>query len=130
MEEAEKGAFVPKITIQEFDELMAQEMPWAVEAGMALEAIGPDHAAMRLPFNDVMLRPGGSPEAEWMSACPSGSAEVICRLIASFSAELWFPGLETVGGEFGGPADGDTSANVEPSRISSRPVLFGLWSCI
>ncbi|MBC8338450.1 MAG: PaaI family thioesterase [Alphaproteobacteria bacterium] len=68
MEEAEKGAFVPKITIQEFDELMAQEMPWAVEAGMALEAIGPDHAAMRLPFNDVMLRPGGTVSGPTMMA--------------------------------------------------------------
>ncbi|MBT3306974.1 MAG: PaaI family thioesterase, partial [Alphaproteobacteria bacterium] len=47
---------------------MAEEMPWAVEAGMTLETIGPDSATMRLAFNDGMLRPGGTMSGPTMMA--------------------------------------------------------------
>ena len=51
---------MPKITVDEFNTLMAREMPWAVEVGMKAEDIGRDFATVRLPFNDSMLRPGGT----------------------------------------------------------------------
>jgi acyl-coenzyme A thioesterase PaaI-like protein len=57
-----------KITTDEFNTLMAEEMPWAVEAGMTLETIGPDSATMRLAFNDGMLRPGGTMSGPTMMA--------------------------------------------------------------
>ena len=51
---------MPKITIDQYNTLMTEEMPWAVEAGMTLESIGADRATLRLAFNDAMLRPGGT----------------------------------------------------------------------
>lgn len=57
-----------KITIDEFDELMDAEMPWAVEAGLALEEISKGEARMRLPFSDNMLRPGGTVSGPSMMA--------------------------------------------------------------
>lgn len=51
---------MPKITIEEFDKLLAAEMPWALEAGLRLESIGAGEAVMRLPFDENMLRPGGT----------------------------------------------------------------------
>ena len=50
----------PKITTKQFAALMADEMPWAVEIGMAIESIGHGTATMRLPFDRKMLRPGGT----------------------------------------------------------------------
>ena len=59
---------MPKITVDEFNALMAKEMPWAVEAGMTAEDIGRDRATVRLPFNDSMLRPGGTVSGPAMMA--------------------------------------------------------------
>lgn len=57
-----------KITVDEFNALMAKEMPWAVETGMVAEDIGADFATVRLPFNDSMLRPGGTVSGPTMMA--------------------------------------------------------------
>ena len=59
---------MPKITVDEFNTLMAREMPWAVEVGMVAEDIGRDFATVRLPFNDSMLRPGGTVSGPTMMA--------------------------------------------------------------
>ena len=59
---------MPKITVDEFNALMAKEMPWAVETGMVAEDIGSDFATVRLPFNDSMLRPGGTVSGPTMMA--------------------------------------------------------------
>ena len=59
---------MPKITVDEFNALMVKEMPWAVESGMTAEEIGPDHATVRLPFNESMLRPGGTVSGPTMMA--------------------------------------------------------------
>ncbi len=59
---------MPKITVDEFNALMAREMPWAVETGMKAEDIGRDFATVRLPFNDSMLRPGGTVSGPAMMA--------------------------------------------------------------
>ena len=59
---------MPKITTQEFNALMAREMPWAVEVGMTADAIGRGTATVRLPFDDSMLRPGGTVSGPTMMA--------------------------------------------------------------
>jgi len=59
---------LPKISVDEFNALMASEMPWAIEAGMVAEDIGAAHATMRMPFNDSMLRPGGTVSGPTMMA--------------------------------------------------------------
>ncbi len=59
---------MPKITVDEFNALMAKEMPWAVEAGMVAEDIGPGKATVRLPINNSMLRPGGTVSGPTMMA--------------------------------------------------------------
>jgi uncharacterized protein (TIGR00369 family) len=58
----------PKITAKQFAALMADEMPWAVEMGMTVESIGASTATMRLPFDDKMLRPGGTVSGPTMMA--------------------------------------------------------------
>ncbi len=56
------------ITVKQFAALMADEMPWAVEMGMAIESIGRGTATMRLPFDRKMLRPGGTVSGPTMMA--------------------------------------------------------------
>ena len=51
---------MPKVSVDKFNALMAEEMPWAVDVGMTLESIDAGKAVMRLPFDDGMLRPGGT----------------------------------------------------------------------
>lgn len=49
-----------KISIEEFNQLLADEMPWAVEAKLSLDSIEEGGARMRLPYEAGMLRPGGT----------------------------------------------------------------------
>ncbi len=49
-----------KISFEMFNELLNDEMPWAVEAGLKLDAISDGAATMRLPYDQGMLRPGGT----------------------------------------------------------------------
>ncbi len=59
---------MPKISTEEFNALMAREMPWAVAVGMTADAIGRGTATVRLPFDDSMLRPGGTVSGPTMMA--------------------------------------------------------------
>lgn len=51
---------MPKMTIEEFNELLAEEMPFALEAGLRLDEMKNGEATMTLPYADSMLRPGGT----------------------------------------------------------------------
>jgi len=51
---------MPKISIDEFHDLMHSELPWAVEAGHRLIDIDKGRATLLLPENDINLRPGGT----------------------------------------------------------------------
>ncbi len=51
---------MPKITISDFNYLLETEMPWALEVGLSLDSLGDGQAIMRLPFDENMLRPGGT----------------------------------------------------------------------
>ncbi len=57
-----------KITVQEFDHIIETELPWAKDIGMITDSIGDGQAVLRLPFNDVMLRPGGTISGPTMMA--------------------------------------------------------------
>ena len=59
---------MPKVSVDKFNALMAEEMPWAVDVGMTLESIDVGKAVMRLPFDDGMLRPGGTVSGPTMMA--------------------------------------------------------------
>lgn len=59
---------MPKITVQEFDHIIQTELPWAKDIGMVCESIGKAQAVLRLPFNDNMLRPGGTVSGPTMMA--------------------------------------------------------------
>ena len=59
---------MPKITIEEFQKLMTEELPWAAEVGMQLQAVENGKATMALPFSGNMLRPGGTVSGPSMMA--------------------------------------------------------------
>lgn len=49
-----------RITVEEFNQLVEAELPFARELGMAIESIGPGRAVGRLSYRDAHLRPGGT----------------------------------------------------------------------
>ena len=49
-----------KISTQQFQEIIKNELVWADEAGIRLDSISEGQAMMRLPFKENSLRPGGS----------------------------------------------------------------------
>ena len=51
---------MPKLSVEEFNHIMQQELPWAVDQDMQLEDIGPGSALMRLPYQTRSVRPGGT----------------------------------------------------------------------
>ncbi|MBC8267549.1 MAG: PaaI family thioesterase [Rhodospirillaceae bacterium] len=51
---------MPKMTIEEFNKLLADEMPFAVDAGLRLAEMKHGEATMVLPYDGSMLRPGGT----------------------------------------------------------------------
>ncbi|MEG3617584.1 PaaI family thioesterase [Magnetovibrio sp. PR-2] len=51
---------MPKIQVEDFNTIVAEEMPWAHEVGFAADALGPGTATCRLPYDDSFLRPGGT----------------------------------------------------------------------
>jgi uncharacterized protein (TIGR00369 family) len=57
-----------KITVKEFTALIKAELPWAEETGMRVESIGPGTARLCLPFDDSLLRPGGTVSGPSMMA--------------------------------------------------------------
>ena len=49
-----------KMTIEEFNQLLAEEMPFALDAGLRLEVMDHGAATMVFPYDESMLRPGGT----------------------------------------------------------------------
>lgn len=50
----------PKLTKSEFNALLAEEVPWAVESGIRATRIAHGRATLRQAFGERMLRPGGT----------------------------------------------------------------------
>jgi uncharacterized protein (TIGR00369 family) len=59
---------VSKITVEEFDKIIRDELPWAHDMGIVTDRIGPGAAILRLPFKPAMLRPGGTMAGPMMMA--------------------------------------------------------------
>jgi uncharacterized protein (TIGR00369 family) len=51
---------MPRITIEEIDELCRQSLPWALMMGFEIADIGKGTCRVRLPQRDEFLRPGGT----------------------------------------------------------------------
>ena len=49
-----------RITADEFNGIMVKELPWALEVGMTADCINDGVAVLKLPFDESMLRPGGT----------------------------------------------------------------------
>jgi uncharacterized protein (TIGR00369 family) len=47
------------ITVEQFNAIIRDDLPWAYKIGMHADAIGDGAATLRLPFSQSMLRPGG-----------------------------------------------------------------------
>jgi uncharacterized protein (TIGR00369 family) len=50
---------VPEISVEDFNDIVRTELPWAHEIGMHADWIGEGAAVLRLPYRESMLRPGG-----------------------------------------------------------------------
>lgn len=50
---------MPRITVEDFDQIIRDDLLWAHEIGMHTDYVKAGSAALRLPFRDSMLRPGG-----------------------------------------------------------------------
>ncbi len=59
---------MPKITVEEFDQIIRDEILWAHEMGMVTDRIGAGTAILRLPYRPSMLRPGGTMAGPMMMA--------------------------------------------------------------
>ena len=57
-----------RITVDEFNAIMAKELPWALEVGMTAYCINASVAVLRLPFHKGRLRPGGTVSGPTMMA--------------------------------------------------------------
>ncbi len=51
---------MPRITIEEINELCEQDLPWVGLLGLEVEEIGKGTCRVRLPQKDEFLRPGGT----------------------------------------------------------------------
>ncbi len=51
---------MPEITVETFNEIVEQELPWAHELGVKATQIGDGTATLMIPYDEKMLRPGGT----------------------------------------------------------------------
>jgi len=49
-----------KISVEQFNDIIDTELPWAADAGMVLESIEAGKAVMKLPYHQKSIRPGGT----------------------------------------------------------------------
>lgn len=59
---------MPRITVDEFNAIIREELPWAYDIGMHADRIGRGTAGLRLPYRASMLRPGGTISGPMMMA--------------------------------------------------------------
>jgi uncharacterized protein (TIGR00369 family) len=62
----------PRITISEFNELTADQLPFMVSMGVVTEEIGYGYARMRLPVENDHLRPGGTVAGPFLMGLADG----------------------------------------------------------
>jgi uncharacterized protein (TIGR00369 family) len=49
-----------RITIAEFEEIIARSLPFAVSLGPEVVELGPERVVLRMPYRSDFLRPGGT----------------------------------------------------------------------
>lgn len=49
-----------RISVEEFERIVEEELPWAHDIGLRVERIAEGEAVCRLPFREMFLRPGGT----------------------------------------------------------------------
>lgn len=49
-----------RISVEEFNNIVKDELPWAFELGVKATAIGQGTATLMIPYDAKMLRPGGT----------------------------------------------------------------------
>ena len=59
---------MPRISVEEFNQIISDEIPWAHGIGMHADTIGEGVATLRLPYQASMLRPGGTIAGPMMMA--------------------------------------------------------------
>lgn len=51
---------MPQVTVEAFNDIVADELPWAHELGVMATEIGEGTATLMIPYDAKMLRPGGT----------------------------------------------------------------------
>lgn len=59
---------MPRITVEAFNAIIRDELPWAYDIGLHADRIGRGSAVLRLPYRPTMLRPGGTMSGPMMMA--------------------------------------------------------------
>ncbi len=49
-----------KVSLEDFNNILAEGLPWAADTGMTLESVNDGFATMRLPYHQSSTRPGGT----------------------------------------------------------------------
>lgn len=49
-----------KVSVDEFNTIIEAELPWAQDYGIEASDMGDARAVLRIPYDDKMLRPGGT----------------------------------------------------------------------
>ena len=49
-----------KITLEEFQDICREALPWALDMGMTVEEMSEGACRVRLPYRDQFVRPGGT----------------------------------------------------------------------
>ena len=57
-----------RVTVDEFNAIMAKELPWAIDVGMTADCMNDGVAVLKLPFDGSMLRPGETVSGPTMMA--------------------------------------------------------------
>lgn len=60
MRQNQKVAAMPEITVEAFNAIVEEELPWAFELGVQATEIGDGVATLMIPYDAKMLRPGGT----------------------------------------------------------------------
>jgi uncharacterized protein (TIGR00369 family) len=55
-----KDIAMPEITVEVFNVIVEEELPWAFELGVQATEIGAGVATLMIPYDAKMLRPGGT----------------------------------------------------------------------
>jgi uncharacterized protein (TIGR00369 family) len=55
-----KDIAMPEITVEAFNVIVEEELPWAFELGVQATEIGAGVATLMIPYDAKMLRPGGT----------------------------------------------------------------------